>query len=98
MITINLKAIMGMPCQPLPDWLHRADQTSNELSLDDLRRDPTVYLLPECENAEEARECPEEACDQIFEEQLDGCHRVPSSWPDRCELDAFDGWFEWNVQ
>jgi hypothetical protein len=33
------------------------------LSLEDLRREPTVYLLPECENEEETRECVEEVVD-----------------------------------
>jgi hypothetical protein len=32
------------------------------LSLEDLRRAPTVYLLPECENEAEVRECLEEVC------------------------------------
>jgi hypothetical protein len=49
MITINPTAIVVMPGQPFLDWLHRADPTSNELSLEDRRREPTVYLLPECE-------------------------------------------------
>jgi hypothetical protein len=46
MITINRTAIVVMPGQPFLDWLHRADPTSGELSLEDLRREPTVYLLP----------------------------------------------------
>ena len=61
-----------------------------------LRREPTVYLLPECENEAEARECLKEMCRQILEEQLDGWYRVPSSWPSRRDLDAFDRWFEWS--
>ena len=94
MITINRTAIVVMPGQPFLDWLHRADPTSNELSLEDLRREPAVYLLPECENEKEARECLEEVCGEIFEEQLNGWRRVPSSWPSRRDLDAFDRWFE----
>jgi hypothetical protein len=96
MITINRTAIVVIPGQPFLDWLHRADPTSNKLSLKDLRREPTVYLLPECENEEEARERLEEVCGQIFEEQLDGWYRVPSSWPNRRDLAAFDHWFEWS--
>jgi hypothetical protein len=96
MITINRAAIVVRPGQPFLDWLHRADPTSNELSLEDLRREPTVYLVPECENEEEVRKYLEEACGPIFEEQLDGWYRVPSSWPNRRDLDAFDRWFEWS--
>jgi hypothetical protein len=43
----------------------------------------------------EARECLKEVCGQIFEEQLDDWYRVPSSWPGRRDLDAFDRWYEW---
>jgi hypothetical protein len=66
------------------------------LSLEDLRREPTVYLLPEGENEEEAREYLEEVCGQIFEEQLDNWYRLPSAWPNRRDLGAFDRWFEWS--
>jgi hypothetical protein len=96
MITINRTAIVVRPGQPFLDWLHGADPTSIELRLEDLRREPTVYLLPEFENDGEVREYLEEVCGQIFEEQLDGWYRVPSSWPSQRDLDAFDHWFEWS--
>jgi hypothetical protein len=35
-------------------------------------------------------------CVQIFEEQPDGWYRVPSSWPSRRDLDAFDRWLKWS--
>ena len=96
MITINRTAIVVMPAQPFLDWLHRADPTSSELSLKDLRQEPTAYLLPECENEGEVSECLEEVCRRIFEEQLDGWYRVRSSWPTRRDLSAFEHWFEWS--
>jgi hypothetical protein len=82
-ITVNRTAIVVKPGLPFLDWLHRADPTSSELSLEDLRREPTVYLLPKCENEEAACEQLEGVCGQIFEEQLDGWYRVPSMWPNR---------------
>jgi hypothetical protein len=96
MITINRTAIVVMPGQPFLDWLHRVDPTSGELSPEDLRREPTIYLLPECENEEAVREYLEEVCGEIFEERLNGWYRVPSSWPSRLERDAFDRWFEYS--
>jgi hypothetical protein len=97
MTALNRTAIVVMPDQPFLDWLHRNDPTSGGLSLEDLRREPTVYLLPECENEEEVRECLKEMCGQILEEQLDGWYRVPSSWPSRRDLDTFDRWFDWSL-
>ena len=96
MTALNRTAIVVMPDQLFLEWLHRADPTSGVLSLEDLHREPTVYLLPECENEEEARECMEKLCGQIFEEQLDGWYRLPSSWPRRRDLGTFDRWFEWS--
>ncbi len=95
MIAINRTAIVVKPAQPFLDWLHRADPTSKDLSLDDLQREATVYLLPEMDNEAEALECLEEFCGQMFEEQLDGWYRVPSAWPGRRDLEAFDHWFAW---
>ena len=96
MTTLNRTAIVVKPGQPFLDWLHRADPTSGGLSLEDLQREQTVYLLPECENEEEVRECLKEMCGQILEEQLDGWYRVPPSWPSRRDMDVFDCWFEWS--
>jgi len=61
------------------------------------QRDAIDYLLPECTNQQEVRERLEEVCGQVFEEQLDGWYRVPSSWPSRRNFDAFDRWFEWSL-
>jgi hypothetical protein len=58
------------------------DPTSAHLTLDDLRLEPTIYLLPEWETNEEALEHLAEVSDEIFEEQLNGCYRVPSVWPE----------------
>ena len=72
MTALNRTAIVVMPDQPFLDWLHRNDPTSGGLSLEDLQRESTAYLLPECEIEEEAHECLKEMCGQVFEEQLDG--------------------------
>jgi hypothetical protein len=97
MFTLNRAAIVVMPAQPFLDWLHQVDPTSAELTLEDLRREPTIYLLPECENEAAVRRYLRNVCGKIFEEQLDGWYRVPSSWPIRRDLDLFVLWFEYNV-
>jgi hypothetical protein len=76
MVAINRSAVIVMP---FLDWLHGADQTSAAMSLEDLRREPRTYLLPEYDTEEEARGNLREYCSEIFEEQLDGCYRVPSA-------------------
>jgi hypothetical protein len=66
------------------------------LTLEDLQEEPTVYLLPECESEEETRTNLEWKCGWIFENQLDGWYRVPSTWPRQRDMDAFERWFEWS--
>jgi len=56
------------------------------LSLEDLRREP----------AERPAGISEEVRGEIFEEQLTGWNRVPSLWPSRRDLDAFDRRLEWS--
>ena len=46
MDVINRSAVIVMPAEPFLRWLHRADSTSPELTLADLRREPKIYLLP----------------------------------------------------
>ena len=83
MEVINGSAIVVQPAQPFLEWLQGFDPTSAYLTLEDLRHEPTVYLLPECENEDEALEHLGDACNAIFEEQLNGWWRVPSTWPQK---------------
>ena len=91
---INRSAIVVRPGQPFLNWLHRVDPTSAHLTLDDLRRQPTIYLLPECDSEEQALEFLREISSEIFEEQLNGWYRVPSVWPSQRDLTTFRTWFE----
>ena len=94
MDAINRSAVIVMPKQPFLDWLHRVDPTSANLKLEDLRRELTIYLLPEYDTEEEARGNLREYCREIFEEQLDGWYRVPSAWPVDRTCDTFLRWFD----
>ena len=95
MDVINRSAVIVMPAEPFLDWLHRADSTSSELKLEDLRREPTVYLLPEYDTEPEALDHLREVCGEIFEEQLNGWYRLPSTWPVDRSFETFNQWFEY---
>jgi hypothetical protein len=91
---INRSAIVVKPAQPFLDWLHRVDSTSAHLTLEDLRLEPTIYLLAESDSKEEALEHQREVSNRIFEEQLNGWYRIPSVWPTERSLAALQRWFE----
>ena len=59
------------------------------LELDYLRLEPTIYLLPEWDTEDEALQLLGEVSNEIFEEQLNGCHRVPSVWAGKRDLKSF---------
>ena len=89
MKTINRSALVVKPAQPFLDWLHRVDPTSTHLTVDNLRLEPTIYLLPEWDTEDEALQLLAEVSNEIFEEQLNGWHRLPSVWPGERDLKSF---------
>jgi hypothetical protein len=95
MRSVNRSAVIVRPAQPFLDWLHEADPTSAELTLEDLRRDPSVYLLPVYDAEEQARSHLRKRCEEIFEEQLEGWYRDPSAWPVKRDFGTFIRWFDW---
>ena len=96
METINRSAIIIKPAQPFLDWLQQVDPTSAHLTLEDLQREPTIYLVPECDTEDHAVECLGESAGTIFEEHLDGWYRVPAVWPTKRDLATFQRWFEFS--
>jgi hypothetical protein len=94
MKTINRSALVVKPAQLFLDWLHRVDPTSTHLTLDDVRLEPTIYLLPEWDTEDEALQLLAEVSNEIFEEQLNGWHRVPSVWPGERDLKSLLLWFD----
>ena len=81
MLALNRSAIVVRPKPPFLDWLHAAEPTSVTLTLADLGREPTIYLVPECADAEEERAALQTVFPTIFEDQLDGWWRDRTMWP-----------------
>ena len=96
MDTINRSALIVKPTQLFLDWLHEVDPTSTDLTLEDLQREPTIYLVPECDSQDQAIEYLRESVGEIFEEHLDGWCRVPAVWPKNRDLRTFRLWFEFS--
>jgi hypothetical protein len=94
--TLNRSAVIVTPKQPFLDWLHGVDPTSLDLALDDVS-EPTIYLLPDCEDDQDLIAHVRNYCDTIFEDQLDGCYREQSSWPVDRDFNTFCLWFEYRA-
>lgn len=92
---LNRSAIVVKPKQRFLDWLHAVDPTSDGITLNDVCREPHIYLIAECDTEEDLVDVLRELCGEIFEEQLDGWYRVPSSWPEDRSYEAFCQWFDY---
>ena len=97
MLMLNRSALVVMPKSPFLRWLHSVDPTSSDLGLNDLREDPTIYLLDEYDDDVIATALVEAAFADIFEEQLAGWWQDESVWPDNRTFDMFCQWFEYRI-
>lgn len=95
MNTVNRSAIVLKPKQPFLDWLRAADPTSREVTMLDLVREPTIYLIPECDTEKEVAEVLRELCEDIFEEQLAGWYTDTATWPRDRSYEVFCSWFDY---
>jgi hypothetical protein len=96
MKTINRSAVLVKPAQPFLDWLRSVDPASTNLKLEDLRQEPSIYLLPEFDNNEDALKFLPKVCKQIFKEQLESWWTEPSDWPADQGIAALKQWFEFS--
>lgn len=94
MVTLNRSAIVVQPKRPFLDWLHRADPASRSLTLQELVRESTIYLIPECDTNAEVDEVLRELCEEIFIEQLAGWFNDRTTWPQNRCFEVFCRWFD----
>ncbi len=88
---------MVVPKQPFLDWLLGLGESNLELTMADLRRDPSIYLFPECSFEPELLEHLEDACAEIFERELESWDRLEESWPTDRSFEAFRQWFNYST-
>jgi hypothetical protein len=94
-VTLNRSALVVKPRQPFLEWLHAADPTSGRLTLADLSREPTIYLIPECDTPGDVEDVLQELCDEIFCEQLAGWYTDTETWPEDRSFEVFRRWFDY---
>ena len=94
MLALNRSAIVVRPKSPFLDWLHTVDPTSASLTLVNLTREPTIYLVAECDDTVDKQVCVQVVCSTIFEDQLDGWWRDRATWPTPQSLAVFRRWFD----
>ncbi len=94
---VKRTAVIVIPKQPYIDWANSVDD-------DDFRYDEnppqehTIYLVDDMsEYIVDTIDIIKPYYQVIFEEELNGWHRVVSDWPPNRDLDMFLKWFEVQV-
>lgn len=99
--TINRSLIVILPKQPALDWLMQVDDPNPlEISLEELRREPDAFLLPqdEADTIDAAEKWVYRRWQVFFEQFLRDWYEGESLWPKKRSLNMFKEWFDIQFQ
>ena len=94
MDVINRAVAIIKPKQPYLEWATSLPDTTDHVTLDDLRTDCTAILIPECNDPAEAEAFVAERYADIFALELAAWHRNPRAWLAHRTYHTFLEWFE----
>ena len=94
MQTINRNLFNVKSKQPYVDWINAQPDQNTPVSLAEIRRDCTTYLIPEVTSEDDVFEYIEVFKLGIFEIELDAWYLDPKTWPRKRTPAMFDEWFE----
>ena len=94
MFEIDRSLMVVKPKQPFLDWARRLDDESEDLTLDHVRDDSLVYLIPQLWDNSDQQVVLEWCYAFVFEAELEAWHTDPEAWPQGRNLNMFLEWFE----
>ena len=94
MRSVNRSAVIVRPRDPYVQWARSMDEEAAKFTAADLRREPTVYLLPEIDDDDHAEELLGECFTGIFENELGGWTTDETAWPGDLTYKMFKQWFD----
>jgi hypothetical protein len=92
-------AVVVMPKEPFLNWVRNLPDPDHVVTLERLRKEPNIYLLPSLSMAdsEAAWAWIEEGFDWLFVEQLEGWWRDEKAYPENRTYEMLLEWFEIHV-
>ncbi len=92
---INCSVAILKPRQPLLDWLLQLpDGGEEKFTLEELRQDCTVLLVPEADDDEPHLRLIRSRCKEIFEAELESWCTDETLWPSKRDFKTFRAWFD----
>lgn len=94
MHSINRGVAIIKPKQPFLDWLQKIPDPMPDITLDELRTDCEVILVPERDSDPDGMKYIHANCRFIFEMMLDGYWTDENDWPKKIDWRLFKEWFD----
>ena len=91
---VNRNSFVVKPKQPYVDWINAQPDQDTPVSLAEIHRDCTTYLIPEMIGEEDAQKYIRAFKLKIFTIELDAWYRDPNVWPKKRTPAMFDEWFD----
>jgi len=93
MYIINRSIAIIRPKQPFLAWILSVEDDVG-VTLEELRNDANVLLIPEYDSQEDALEYIYTNYENIFEMELEDWYTVEECWPENRSLKFFKEWFD----
>lgn len=91
--TLNRTVVLLAPNEPFLDWLNDVDPDEQALTLEDLREDNEIFLIPQFSDNIDSEKWVEARWSSLFEHMLMGWVEDEGQWPQNRNLDMFRKWF-----
>ncbi len=93
---INRSAFSLLPKQAFADWANAlsADELNEQLSLEDHRREASVYMVDEFQDETDVPRLLEQHFTSMFENELAAWDEFGDDWPDARSFELFQQWFD----
>lgn len=88
---LNRSALSVRPTQSLVDWINALEPTmgDDDLTLEDVERESTIYLIPEMDTPEALETFVRERYVEILETELSAWEEDEQQWPDTLDWALF---------
>ena len=92
---LNRMALVIRAKEAYWEWVIGLDDADSLITLEELRSEATVYLVPEVENELDKRRIMESLCRNIFIQQLYTWSDDEKIWPEVITFEKFAEWFDY---
>lgn len=94
MFAVDRSVAIVQPKAPFLKWIENLPGSGIDITLEQLRTDSTVYLIPDFEDIEEALTSIDHLHQKIFEAELSEWSDDVDTWPKHRTLKLFWEWFD----